>query len=58
MDDKSDIMELLLLLKGGADIRTRHNAKQIIMYAAARTSEVRKMVAGSFWSMKVNQCKG
>jgi hypothetical protein len=30
----------VLLLKRGADIRARDNAKQKILYAAARTSEV------------------
>jgi hypothetical protein len=47
-------VELVLLLKGGAD---RKNAKQIIVYAAARTSEAQKMVAGSFWSMEVGSWK-
>jgi hypothetical protein len=33
----------VLLLKRGADIRARDNAKQKILYAAARTSEAREM---------------
>jgi hypothetical protein len=48
MTNDSDIVEPLLLLKRGANIRTRANAKQTLLYAAASTRP-RKLVL-AYWT--------